>query len=359
MGLHEITLRNFRLFHDVTFTPDPESITVFLSPNGTGKTSVLEAVHTLATASSFRTTTASDMILMGTSVAEVHGVITQQARRVAIDLTLTRGVRKTTKRMLVNGQRPTSRAEVAEVIPLTVFTPEGVDVVRNGAEHRRNFLNLLMTDVWVQTADLLENFNRALSQRNAVLRSWNGSPPSFAQLNELEPWDQEFCRWSAQLVRARERLIEALSPRVGDTYADIAHQQIPVAMSYERSWGDDLAGELRAALRHDVARGYTTQGPHRDDLRLELAQRDARRQSSQGEQRSLALALRLAGHHLVHSVRGVEPLLLLDDVFSELDPTRSERLLHILPRGQALVTTATPLPHQMKPASIIDVAAAS
>ena len=131
MGLHELTLRNFRLFRELSFEPDPEARSrSCLSPNGTGKTSVLEAVYALATASSFRTSAASDLIRTGESTAEVHGVLFQRERRVQVDLTLTRGVRNTTKRMLVNGQRPRSRAEVAEALPLTVFTPEGVDVVR-------------------------------------------------------------------------------------------------------------------------------------------------------------------------------------------------------------------------------------
>jgi len=132
VGLHELRLRNFRLFEELTFQPDTEAITVLLSPNGTGKTTVLEAVYTLATATSFRTGAASDLIRTGESASEVHGVLYQRERRVQVDLTLTRGTRNTTKRMLVNGQRPKSRADVADVLPLTIFTPEGVDIVRQG-----------------------------------------------------------------------------------------------------------------------------------------------------------------------------------------------------------------------------------
>ena len=110
MGLHELTLRSFRPFDEFILRPDPGAVTVLMSPNGTGKTSVLEAVYALATASSFRTTTASDMIKTHRDLAEVHGILFQEERRVQVDLTLHRGVRNTTKRMLVNGQRPTSRA---------------------------------------------------------------------------------------------------------------------------------------------------------------------------------------------------------------------------------------------------------
>jgi DNA replication and repair protein RecF len=111
-------------------------------------------------------------------------------------------------------------------------------------------------------------------------------------------------------------------------------------------------------LVDDRFRGYTTIGPQRDDILLTLNGRDARRQASQGEQRSLALALRLGGHELVQRTRGVDPLLLLDDVFSELDPQRSDRLLRLLPVGQTLVTTASPLPLAMSPAAVIDLTSA-
>jgi DNA replication and repair protein RecF len=123
MGLEALRLVNFRLFDELEIRPDPEAVTVFLSANGTGKTSVLEAVHTLATAASFRTTSAADMIKTGEMVAEVHGTLTHLSRRLDIDFTATRTSRAAVKRMLVNGQRPRSRGDLAAVLPITVFTP--------------------------------------------------------------------------------------------------------------------------------------------------------------------------------------------------------------------------------------------
>lgn len=355
MGLHELTLRNFRLFGEFSFVPDPEAVTVFLSPNGTGKTSVLEAVNALATASSFRTNAASDMIRNRESTAEVHGVIFQRERRVQVDLTLTRGVRNTTKKMLVNGQRPRSRAELSEALPLTVFTPEGVDVVRGGPEHRRTYLTNLLTDVEPTTSETVERFHRVLSQRNALLRALEGGRPSSTQQAELELWTSDFCAVSEELLSHRVALLSQLAPLVSQFYQELAQNTNEVAVTYERSWSDQLSGALAAAVNDERFRGYTTVGPHRDDVSLALDGRDARRQASQGEQRSLALALRLAGHDLVRQQRGVDPLLLLDDVFSELDPVRSHRLLDLLPTGQTLVTTASPLPSGLSPAAVIDL----
>ena len=355
MGLHELTLRSFRLFHELSFEPDPEAVTVLLSPNGTGKTSVLEAVHALATASSFRTSAASDMIRTGERTAEVHGVIFQRARRVQVDLTLTRGVRNTTKRMLVNGQRPRSRAELAEALPLTVFTPEGVDVVRGGPEHRRTYLTTLLTDVEPTSGEVVERFHRVLSQRNALLRGLEGARPSSSQHSELDQWTSDFVAASEQLLERREALIEKLAPLVRRYYQALADDESDVGVRYERSWEDSLRVALERVFHDDRVRGYTTVGPLRDDLELSLEGRDARRQASQGEQRSLALALRLGGHELVRQERGVDPLLLLDDVFSELDPVRSDRLLGLLPAGQTLVSTASPLPSGLHPAVVIDL----
>jgi DNA replication and repair protein RecF len=355
VGLHELLLRNFRLFDELCFTPDPEAVTVLLSANGSGKTSVLEAVYALATASSFRTTSASDMIRTNASLAEVHGVLFHQERRVQVDLTLTRGARNTTKRMLVNGQRPTSRAKLSETLPLTVFTPEGVDIVRQGPEGRRVFLTNLHTDVDPPSSDILERFNRVLTQRNALLRALQGEYPSSSQRDELEVWTADFIDSGLQLIEVRERVLATLTPLVQVAYHELSKNSQQVDLHYDRSWSNELAHALSQSLHDDLHRGYTTVGPHRDDVAVTLDGRDARRQASQGEQRSLALALRLAGHQLVQLERGVDPLLLLDDVFSELDPARSERLLQLLPVGQTLVTTATPLPPSMSPAVILDL----
>ncbi len=355
MGLHELTLRDFRLFDELRFRPDAEAVTVLLSANGTGKSSVLEAVYALATAGSFRTSNAGDMIRSGAPMAEVHGVLFHQDRRLQVDLTLTRGVRSTQKRMLINGQRPTSRAELAEALPLTIFTPEGVDIIRQGPEHRRDFINHLLNDVNPNTSQLVERFSRVLSQRNSVLRRTMGRRPTTSEQEELDVWTVDLASSGEELAAERQSLLLDLTPIVQRYYESLTDDGQLVDVTYDRSWSGDLLTALRQAVNDDLARGHTTLGPHRDDVAVTLDARDARRQSSQGEQRSLALALRLAGHELVRQRRGVDPLLLLDDVFSELDPTRSDRLLQLLPAGQTLVTTAVPLPSRLSPASVIDL----
>ena len=356
MGLHELEVRNFRLFEHLVIHPDPDAVTVFVSPNGTGKTSVLEAVYALATASSFRTNASSDMIRNGVDLAEVHGVLFHLERRVGVDLTLTRGAR-TTKKMLVNGQKPRSRADLSEALPITIFTPEGVDVIRQGPEHRRTFLTTLLTDVDLTTGEVIERFARVLSQRNAVLRALRGERPNLTQRAELDVWSSDLAHHGEELVVVRREVLVALTPLVQEYYQRLSESDQRVELEYRPSWTGSLSAALFASEDDDRLRGHTSVGPHRDDVAISLEGRDTRHQASQGEQRSLALALRLAGDQLVRLRRGVDPLLLLDDVFSELDPRRSDRLLELLPTGQTLVTTASPLPTRLTPAAIIDLTA--
>jgi len=355
VGLHELTLRNFRTFKELRLEPDVDAVTVFLSPNGTGKTSVLEAVYALATAQSFRTSSAHDMIRTNETQSEVHGVLFQNNRRVQVDLTISKGLKNTTKKMLINGNKPKSRIELADVLPITIFTPEGVGIVRESPENRRTFLTGVIEDKEPKTAVLMERFNKILKQRNALLYAFDGQTPTTSQKNELDAWSSDFIDVSNEVLEVREKTIALLLPLVQHFYEELSESSTPIGVSYERSWLGDLSTALTRSLNDDLYRRHTTVGPHRDDIMLSINTRDARRQASQGEQRSIALALRLAGHNLVKQERGIEPLLLLDDVFSELDPLRSNRLLQLLPTGQTLVTTASPLPHGMNPAVVIDV----
>ncbi len=355
MGLHELTVRNFRVFEEFSFNPDLDAVTVFVSPNGTGKTSVLEAVYCLGTLGSFRTSSSSNLIRNGLFLAEVHGVVFQHERRLQIDLTLNKHEHRTTKQMLVNGKRPNSRALLAELMPITIFTPEGVEIIRESGSHRRQFLDLLIGDVSPAQEEKIATFIRVLKQRNAFLKTLEKQMPSPATETELNVWTYQFVEAAEELNTLRLGIVEQLIPLVQEKYSQISQQKDEINLHFQNSWSGDLASALVSELRHEVLRGSTVIGPHHDDLVIELNGRDSRHQASQGEQRTLALALRLAGHELVKSTRGVDPLLLLDDVFSELDPYRSDQLLELLPKGQTLVTTASPLPSGMDPAVVIDL----
>lgn len=309
----------------------------------------------MATGSSFRTSSSGDLMMTGSDRTSAHAIATSQLRRLEFDLTLTRGARAVTKKLTINKQRPTSLSVLYEAFPVTVFTPEGVDMVRRDPSERRTFITHLATSLNPRVSDIAERFERVLKQRNAVLRSHHDGATLGQLQDQLAVWDEEFVRRAEDLVAARETSLTLLGPVVDSYYTELAQGRGRVAVHYETSWTGSLGTALREAIHRDVARGYTTVGPHRDDVSIHLDGRDARRQASQGEQRSVALALLLAGDSLVRSERALEPLLMLDDVFSELDPHRSAQLLSLLPSGQTLVTAASPLPPGLQPADMVDV----
>lgn len=355
MGLHSIRLRNFRTFLDLELNLDPDATTLFLSPNGTGKTSILEAIYVMATGSSFRTTSSGDLVANGHDKSSANAIAFHEQRRLEFDVVLTRGARAVTKKVTINKQRPSSLAALYEAFPVTVFTPEGVDMVRREPAGRRDFITHIAVTLDPRVADTVERFERVLKQRNALLRSLGGELPYGSQSEELRVWDEEFVLAGDDLVRARVDALRAVMPIAARYYGDLADGRGEATLHYERSWSGELSAALRDELRRDVQRGYSTVGPHRDDVLIQLDGRDARRQASQGEQRSLALALLLAGDALVRAQRHITPLLMLDDVFSELDPLRSMRLLTLLPAGQTLVTAAAPLPTEFLTSHVVDV----
>ena len=188
----------------------------------------------------------------------------------------------------------------------------------------------------------------------------SGSPAAGADgevTATLDVWDQRLADAGKVLVAARERLVADLDPLVASAYGHLAGagDRVLMAQRYRRSWGGDLLDALAASRQDDLRRGVNTVGPHRDDLVLEIDGREARTHASQGEQRCLALALRLGVHELVRSRTSLIPTLLLDDVFSELDPARSRALVAELPAGQSILTTAAPLPEGIEVARLLPV----
>ena len=171
----------------------------------------------------------------------------------------------------------------------------------------------------------------------------------------LDVWDARLDGSGTRLVEAREQLVEQLAPLAERHYARLAGTPTAIGLAYQRSWAGPLLEALGEARDRDVQRGVSTVGPHRDELELTLAGLPSRTHASQGEQRSLALALQLAAHELATLRLGTAPVLLLDDVFSELDPLRSRALLEGLPPGQTLLTTAQPAPPEVVAAKVYEM----
>ena len=231
---------------------------------------------------------------------------------------------------------------------VTVFSPDDLQLVKGGPAGRRDYLDDLLVAAAPRYAAVRADYDRVLRQRNALLRHGIRNEDD---KSTLEVFNTQLARAGAEITRGRLRMLERLTPLVADAYRELAGTDTVADAAYESGWftlDDHLESSLLAALRErrkaELERGVTLTGPHRDEWRLRVDELDSRSHSSQGEQRTLALALRLAGHRLVTEVLGTPPVLLLDDVFSELDDHRSAALLAHLDAGQTLVTTAGAVP---------------
>jgi DNA replication and repair protein RecF len=338
--LRSLAVTNFRCLRELVLEPDPDGVTVVTGPNGTGKTSVLEAVAYLATQQSFRGVPREALVRVGSAAAIVRGVAVEGERAVSIDAEVSTVARS---RTLVNRQPVRRRADLDDALRATVFSPEDTEVVRGGPAARRRFLDETLALIEPRQAVHAEIVERVLRQRSALLKRSGGRLVG-ELATTLDVWDQRLAESGTALADARERLLERLAPEATETVGQLTGTRAAVGLCYRRSWDGSLADALALGRSDDLARGTTLVGPHRDEVGLDLDGLPARTHASQGEQRTLALALRLAAHRLAAERAGSPPVLLLDDVFSELDLDRAGALLASVPPGQTLLTTAVPPP---------------
>jgi DNA replication and repair protein RecF len=359
MYVERLELVDFRNHPAIEFDLSPGP-SVLAGPNGVGKTNVLEAIGYLATLGSHRPGPESSLVRVGASAAIVRAAVVREGRKVLIDLEIRPGAGL---RARVN-RAPLPRARDAlGIVRATLFAPEDLALVRGDPDERRRFLDTLAVQRLPRYLAIRQDYDRVLRQRNTLLRSAGGRAPAGPGLATLDVWDEKLASAGAELWAERLRLIELIRTPVERSYQDLAAQPDPVRMVYVSSViGDEtvepepsrLARALRERLLADrtreLERGVTLFGPHRDELALSLRELPARTHASHGEAWSLALALRLGAHRLLAS-EGEEPMLLLDDVFAELDRRRRERLADLaLTVEQAVITASVPdeLPLQLK-----------
>jgi DNA replication and repair protein RecF len=385
--LTALDLTDFRSYSRLSLAIEP-GITVLVGQNGQGKTNIVEALWYLATLSSHRVPHDAALVHRGESTAIVRASFVRAGRPLQVDLEITPGK---SNRARLQGQNVPRLRDLLGEVRAVLFAPEDLGLVKADPEGRRRFLDELLFEIAPRYASVKADYDRVLKQRGNLLkqmrsmrrgaggRSVGGLDPADSAASTLEVWDQQLARFGAELLRARLHLVNRLVPHLGYSYLRVstdegAEQALdlppdqrgdvdsPASIRYRSSVLDELGtlpGTLPGtreiqetmldllAASHDeeIDRGVTLTGPHRDDMEIRLHDFPAKGYASHGESWSLALALRLASYDLLRLEEGDlgdgEPILILDDVFSELDTRRRERLGRIVTdASQVLITTA-------------------
>jgi DNA replication and repair protein RecF len=337
MHVARVKLRNFRNYSSAEVDLGP-GLTVVHGPVGAGKTNLLEAVYFACVGRSCRGAAERELLRFGERTALVAVTTANGDRAHSFEVAIEPGRPKVVR---IDGVRSERLAELTERPLLCVFMPDRLELVKGAAGSRRAHLDVLVSAMWPTRRATRAAYGRALAQRNALLARVRSGR---ASAQTLTGWNRELARHGSQLIRDRTEVLALISDGFSTRAAELGLES-EAAITYrprvEAGSAEELERELESSLSQDIERGFTTRGPHRDDLLLTLAGRDLRRFGSQGQQRLGLLALILAERDALAQARGTTPILLLDDVLSELDPERRGLLLGVARQdGQTLVTTA-------------------
>ena len=289
----------------------------------------------------------------GASVSVIRLESAENDRRSLVEIEI---VPERRDRVQRNRQRVVRAQELLETLRVSVFTPDDLGLVKGGPQERREFLDDGLVAARPAQLTVRQTVERILRQRSALLHQAGGvaSPEVLAT---LDVWDDKLAQAGGALVGAREAFLAELQPLAAEAFRRLTRRDEELTLVYERSFSGELREALARARRDDLRRATTTVGPQRDEIVIAAGGLDARTRLSQGRQRCATLALRLAAHGAVTRAAGSTPVLLLDDAFSELDEATTWALLAELPPGQAVLTTAGPIPAGAHPAAVVRLAA--
>jgi len=356
--LTRLALTDFRSYTSVDVPLGP-GVTIFSGPNGEGKTNLVEAVGYVATLSSHRAAHDAPLIRSGAEQAIIRAAVTTAANDALVEIELNAGRANRVRLNRTPLRRP---REVLGVLRTVQFAPEDLALVKDDPGERRRFLDELLVAMAPRYAAVRSDYDRVLKQRTALLKS-AGPKARDSVTATLDVWDAHLAKTGAELLVAREHLVAALRPHVESAYLAVAGPgRGPAAIAYRRSFDSEVTDPAHAAAHRErvraaeaallaalaevrpaeLDRGVCLAGPHRDELELSIRDLPARGYASHGESWSMALALRLASFDLLRAGRE-DPVLILDDVFAELDAGRRERLAALVATAeQVLVTAAVP-----------------
>lgn len=338
MHLKHLSLQDFRSYQnlELPLSPGPQ---IFIGENGEGKTNIIEALMYLALLSSHRVSSNAPLIHLGANRAIIRAKVEQENRESLIELEINDG---RANRARLNQNPVKSQRALFGIVKAISFSPEDLDIVRGDPSERRRLLDHLLVQRNPRIGGVIADYEKALKQRNILLKAR-------ANENTLHPWNDHLANFGGEIIAARQSLIEDLKPHLFSAYEDISQKKNP-SITYKSSISNPsifkeeniaaIKEKIKEVINQERERGISLVGPHRDDLLLFLGNHPVKGYASHGETWSIALALRLASYRLL-CADGDSPILVLDDVFSELDQSRRERLSDLaLNAEQTLITVA-------------------
>ncbi|ALC04497.1 DNA replication and repair protein RecF [Corynebacterium deserti GIMN1.010] len=357
MHIRSLELRDYRSWPELKVDLEP-GITVFIGRNGFGKTNIVEAIGYLAHLSSHRVSTDAPLVRAHAENARISAVAVNQGRELAAHLLIKPHA---ANQGSLNRTRVKSPRELLGVVKTVLFAPEDLALVKGEPAERRRYLDDIIATRQPRMAGVKSDYDKVLKQRNALLKTATialrrgyGTEEGAAALSTLDTWDGQLSKLGAEVMAARFALLKELEPKIHEVYATIAPESRPASVTYKTTIDQGLSGfpefdtgvieatlltELAAKRQREIERGSSLVGPHRDDLELLLGDQPAKGFASHGETWSYALSLRIAEFNLLRG-DGTDPILILDDVFSELDAGRREKLVGIAQDVEQVLITA-------------------
>lgn len=330
--ISSIRLQNFRSYTDSSFEFG-NGVNIIVGPNGSGKTNLLEAILFLARGSSYRVSD-SDLLLFGAEWARLDAKLADDAQRTVILQQIASGVRKVYE---IDGKE-SKILSTQKQLPVVLFEPNHLNILQGPPEGRRNYLDDILEQTTPGYSSFRKNYKRVLAQRNSLLKHPRASAQDFF------PWNLRLSELGAVIHRARQTFVAVLNKDITRIYQEFARDNTTVSLVYESQFSaagyeSNLLDALEKGLEKDTVRGFTTYGPHREDVLVMFGDKPASLVASRGESRTMTLALKAIELKTIFSTTNYAPILLLDDVFSELDKERRNKLVHYLKQCQTFVTT--------------------
>ncbi|MBR0373484.1 MAG: DNA replication/repair protein RecF [Mogibacterium sp.] len=332
MKITKIKLNDFRNYETLELSFD-SSRNIFIGENAQGKTNLLEAVYLCAFARSFRTNNAAEMVRFGCERANVTAWIESEEINKELSVTINRSGKKMIKKDKKVLRRTT---DLLSNLVVVIFSPEDLRIIKDSPDKRRYFIDREISQLRPRYHECLRNYNEALRQKNAILKEKKDNIDEYM----LDVYDEQLAKYGEEIISYRKKFIEDLSGKANEIQQGISGGKEELVIRYKMSSDStDLADNIRESRDRDMYFGYSSVGPHRDDLDFYIKGKDAKKYGSQGQQRTVALALKLAEIWIAREATGESPVLLLDDVLSELDEGRQNYLLQEIEDVQILITT--------------------